>query len=62
MYNLLKIKCINMLKSVAEIEDIMAYVYVVEDDKNISEIESFALKMQDIQLLSVQAAKNSISL
>ena len=44
MYNLLKIKCINMLKSVAEIEDIMAYVYVVEDDKNISEIESFALK------------------
>ena len=61
MYNLLKIKCINMLKSVAEIEDIMAYVYVVEDDKNISEIESFALK-QDIQLLSVQAAKNSISL
>ena len=33
-----------MLKSVAEIEDIMAYVYVVEDDKNISEIESFALK------------------
>ena len=44
MYNFLKIKCINMLKSVAEIEDIMAYVYVVEDDKNISEIESFALK------------------
>lgn len=44
MYNLLKIQCINMLKSVAEIEDIMAYVYVVEDDKNISEIESFALK------------------
>ena len=33
-----------MLKSNAEIEDIMAYVYVVEDDKNISEIESFALK------------------
>ena len=40
MYNLLKIKCINMLKSVAEIEDIMAYVYVVEDDKNIARLKA----------------------
>lgn len=31
-------------------EEMMALIYVVEDDKNISEIESFALKMQDIRL------------
>ena len=58
MYNLLKIKCINMLKSVAEIEDIMAYVYVVEDDKNISEIESFALKNSGYEVRGFEYEKD----
>ena len=45
-----------MLKSVAEIEDIMAYVYVVEDDKNIQEIEMFALKNIDYAVEGFECA------
>ena len=37
-----------MLKSVAEIEDIMAYVYVVEDDKNIKELNNVLYDENDI--------------
>ena len=38
-------------------EEMMALIYVVEDDKNISEIESFALKNAGHQIVECACAK-----
>lgn len=54
--NISFLKAVKLLRE-KEMEEKMALIYVVEDDKNISEIESFALKNAGHQIVECSCAK-----